>query len=157
ALSAPHSFYHLLARRKLRNARQTIQDFNRSITLIADIDALIASIVDRIKELFDTNRVILLHAYPDSNMFSLVYSLGYDPEALTGVHLTKQDRLAKWLLTNETALIVDQAQGVMNYLSAPEREMLERLDVRVCVPMLALNRLTGLMLLSSTQKGWRLS
>jgi hypothetical protein len=67
---ASDSFYHLLARRKSRNTRQTIQDFNRSITLIADIDALIASIVARIKELFDTNRVILLHAYPDSNVFS---------------------------------------------------------------------------------------
>jgi signal transduction histidine kinase len=156
-LSASDLFYHLLARRNSRNTRQIIQDFNRSITLIADIDALIASIVARIKELFDTNRVILLHAYPDSNVFSLAFSLGYDPEDLAGVHLTKQDRLAKWLLTNETALIVEQAHGVINYLSAPEREMLERLDVRVCVPMLALNRLTGMMLLSSTQRGWSLS
>jgi signal transduction histidine kinase len=35
--------------------------------------------------------------------------------------------------------------------------MLERLDVRVCVPMLALNRLTGMMLLSTTQKEWIMS
>ncbi|HKQ75314.1 MAG TPA: ATP-binding protein [Blastocatellia bacterium] len=143
--------------RNWRDTRQIIQDFNRSITLIADIEALIPSIVDRIKEMFGTDRVILLHAYPDSNVFSLAFSLGYDPETLTGVHLTQRDRLAKWLLTNETALILDQDQGVMSYLSATEREMLERIDARVCVPMLALNRLTGLMLLSSTQKGWRLS
>ena len=143
--------------RNWRDTRRIIQDFNRSITLIADIDALIPSIVDRIKEIFGTDRVILLHTYPDGNIFSLAFSLGYDPETLTGAHLTQRDRLAKWLLTNEAALVVEKDQGVMSYLSATEREMLERLDVRVCVPMLALNRLTGMMLLSSTQKEWSMS
>jgi signal transduction histidine kinase len=143
--------------RNSRDTRRIIQDFNRSITLIADIDALIPSIVDRINEIFGTDRVILLHTYPDSNVFSLAFSLGYDPKTLTGVHLTQRDRLAKWLLTNETALVVEKDQGVMSYLSATEREMLERLDVRVCVPMLALNRLTGMMLLSTTQKEWIMS
>jgi len=145
------------SKRNWRDTRRIIQDFNRSITLIADIDALIPSIVDRIKEIFGTDRVILLHTYPDSNVFSLAFNLGYDPETLTGVHLTQRDRLAKWLLTNETALVVEQDQGVMSYLGATEREMLERLDVRVCVPMLALNRLTGMMLLSSTQKEWSMN
>src|SRR5262249_20091055 len=144
------------SKRNWRHTHQIIQDFNRSITLIADIDALITSIIDRIKELFGTDRVILLHTYPESNVFSLAFSLGYDPKTMIGVHLTHQDRLAKWLLTNETALIVDKDQGVMSYLSPAEREMLERLDVRVCQPLRALNRLTGLMVLSSNRGGWRL-
>jgi signal transduction histidine kinase len=83
--------------------------------------------------------------------------MGYDMEALKGVHLTRRDRLAQWLLTNETALVVNKNQGTLSFLSAGEREMLEKLDVRVCVPLLAMNRLTGLMFLSSTQKEWRLS
>jgi signal transduction histidine kinase len=142
--------------RNWRDTRKIIQDFNRSITLIADIDALIPSIVERIKEIFGADRVILLHTYPDSNVFSLAFSLGYDPEALTSWRLTQRDRLAKWLLTNETALVVEKDQGVISYLTATEREMLQRLDTRVCVPMLALNRLAGVMLLSSTQKEWDL-
>jgi two-component system, NtrC family, sensor kinase len=145
------------AGRSLSETDQIIQDFNRSIALIADTDALITSIVARINELFGTDRVILLHTYLDSGLFSLVFSLGYNAEALRGVHLTRRDRLAKWLLTNETALLVDRDQGVLTYLSSAERQMLERLDVRVCVPLLALNRLTGIMLLSSTSKGWSLS
>jgi signal transduction histidine kinase len=151
------SFNWRQSNRNWRDTRRIIQDFNRSITLISDIDALIPSIVDRIKEIFNTDRVILLHTYPDSNVFSVAFSLGYDPETLTGVHLTQRDRLAKWLLTNETALVVERDQGVMSYLTATEREILKGLDVRVCVPMLALNRLTGIMLLSSTQKAWRVS
>jgi two-component system, NtrC family, sensor kinase len=150
------SFNRRRSGRDWRDTRQIIQDFNRSITLIADIEALIPSIVDRIKEMFGADRVILLHIDPDSNVFSLAFSLGYAPESLSVAHMTRQDRLAKWLLTNETALVVEKDQGVMSYLSVTEREMLERLDVRVCVPMLALNRLTGMMLLSSTRKGWGL-
>jgi signal transduction histidine kinase len=157
ARGALKSFNRRQTIRNWRDTRQIIQDFNRSIALIVDINALIPSIVDRIKEIFGTDRVILLHTYPDSNTFSLAFSLGYNPETLTGVHLTQRDRLAKWLLTNETTLVVEKDQGVMGYLSGTEREMLERLDVRVCVPMLALNRLTGVMLLSSTQKEWSLS
>ena len=64
-------FHQRTSTRNWRNTRQIIQDFNRSITLIADIDALITSIVDRIKELFGTDRVILLHTYPDSKVFSI--------------------------------------------------------------------------------------
>jgi two-component system, NtrC family, sensor kinase len=143
--------------RNLRETDQIIQDFNRSIALIADTDALITSIVARINELFGTDRVIFLHTYPDSGLFSLAFSMGYNADALRGMHLTQRDRLARWLLTNETALIVDRDQGVLGYLSNAERQMLESLDVRVCVPLLALNRLTGLMLLSSTQQGWSLT
>lgn len=150
-------FYRRPSGRDWRKTRQIIHDFNRSISLIADIDALIPSIVDRVKEMFGTDRVILLHTYPDSNVFSLSFSSGYDPETLTGLRLTQRDRLAKWLLANETALVVERDQDVMGYLSAAERETLERLDVRICAPMLALNRLTGMMLLSSTKKDWLLS
>jgi signal transduction histidine kinase len=145
------------AGRNLRETDRIIHDFNRSIALIADTEALITSIVARINELFGTDRVILLHTYLDSGLFLLAFSMGYNADALRGVQLSQRDRLARWLLTNETALIVDRDQGVLSYLSGAERQMLERLDVRVCVPLLALNRLTGLMLLSSTRKEWRLS
>lgn len=141
----------------LRETDQIIQDFNRSITLIADTDALITSIVSRFNELFGTDRVIFLHTYLDSSLFSLAFSIGYNADTLRGVQLTQRARLARWLLRNEAALIVERDQGVLSYLSGDEREMLERLDVRVCVPLLALNRLTGLMLLSSTRKDWSLS
>jgi two-component system, NtrC family, sensor kinase len=143
--------------RPRRNSRQIIQDFNRSITLIADIDSLTSSIIDRIKELFSTDRVILMRSYPDAHTFSVSYCIGYDAEDLRNLHLTQQGRLAKWFLTNETALMVNKNNGVVGYLSSQERELIEKLDIRVCVPLLALNRLTGIVLLSSTRKDWILS
>jgi signal transduction histidine kinase len=149
--------YYGPSTQKQRKAQQIIQDFNRSIALIADTDALIRSIAARINELFGADRVILLHTYPDSGVFSVAFCLGYEAAALKVVRLAQGDRLAKWLFTNERALILDRDLGVLSYLSAAERDMLEKLDVRVCAPMLALNRLTGLMLLSSTRAEWSLN
>ncbi len=151
---------HRVQRRKSSPVLPTeklLQDFNRSISLIEDTDALVTSIVERMRELFGTDRAILLHTYPESGLFSVTFSMGYDPTALKGLHLTERDRLAKWLLTNETVLVPDRDRAVMGYLSAEERKMLKGLEVRVCVPLLALNRLTGVMLLSSTRTEWWLS
>jgi signal transduction histidine kinase len=141
----------------IKHYQQTILDLNRSLTLIADPESLMASIATRLKELFGTDRIIILHSFVDGSVFSVAFSAGYDPERLKSIRLLQQDRLAKWLFTNETPLIVKEGTGVLSYLSAAERELLAELDVRLCVPLLALNRLTGVIFLSSTQKGWSLS
>ena len=135
----------------------TLIEFNRSVMLIADPDALMASISARIEQLFGADRIIFLRSIGESNAYTISFSLGYEAEELKKVTLTQRDRLAKWLLTNETALMVREDSEVCAYLSAGERAMLEEMDVRVCVPLLALSRLTGMILLSSTDKEWALS
>ncbi|HWC77781.1 MAG TPA: ATP-binding protein [Blastocatellia bacterium] len=144
------------ARRRWRDDRKAVLEFNRSITLIADPDALMASIAARIKELFTPDGVIVLRAV-DAGMFTVAFGTGAGSDALNGVHITQRDRLPRWLLTNESALVVGKDPSVFNYLSEVERETLSRLNVRVCVPLLALNRLTGMMLLTSTRADWELN
>jgi signal transduction histidine kinase len=150
-----HLFW--LERRRWREDRQAILEFNRSLALIADPDALMASIAARIYEIFDTDRIVILTAPTDVSAFSVAFSLGYAAEQVKDIHITRRDRLARWLLTNEVPLDTARDTNVFNYLSAPERDILTGLDVRVCVPLLALNRLTGMALLSSTTEGWRLN
>jgi signal transduction histidine kinase len=150
-----HLFW--LEKRRWREDRQAILEFNRSLALIADPDALMASIAARIYEIFGTDRIIILTAPTDTAAFSVAFSTGYDEQQLKELHPARRDRLAKWLLTNEVPLDINRDTNVFKYLSAAEQEMLTRLDVRVCVPLLALNRLTGMALLSSTTKGWKLN
>lgn len=116
-----------------------------------------ASIGARIRELFAADRAVILHAFSDDGMFAAAFSTGCDEELLKNLRFGKNDRLIKWLLTNETAMIVGQDQGVLDFLSERERQILTSLDVRVCVPLIGLNRLTGLILISSTDKHWTLS
>lgn len=143
--------------RKKRDETRAIFDFNRSLTLIVDSDALVASIAARIREIFDADRIIILSALGESGISAVAFSSGYTPEALEGVQIAQHGRLARWLLTNETALAVGADPGVFAYLNEDERELLTRLNVRLCVPLVALNRLTGLILLSSTEPNWKLT
>ncbi|MEK6320960.1 MAG: ATP-binding protein [Acidobacteriota bacterium] len=143
--------------RRWREDRQAIREFDRSLTLIVDPDALMASIAARIKEHFMPDCVIILRAAPGSVMFNVSFSTDFALDELKNIRLTQRDHLAKWLLTNEKAMVVGQDPGVFNYLSPSERETLTLLNVRICVPLIALNRLTGLIFLCSTQEQWGLS
>jgi signal transduction histidine kinase len=145
------------ARRRWREERQAILEFNRSLSLIADPQALMASIAARIKELFGTDRIIILRAFEGVGIFSIAFSTGFSADELKNLRLTQRDRLAKWLLVNETAMIVGCNEGVFNYLGPAERDLIMRLDLRVILPLLEMNRLTGIMLLSSSERGWKLS
>jgi signal transduction histidine kinase len=137
-----------------REDRRAILEFNRSLSLIVDADALMASIAARIKELFGADRILLLRSFSDNSIFTVAFSSGYEAAEHKKVQLTQNDRLAKWLQTNERVLALDQDEEVFQYLSAPESQMLQGLDVRVCAPLVALNRLNGIMLLSSTRPHW---
>jgi signal transduction histidine kinase len=143
--------------RRWREDREAILEFNRSISLIVDAEALMSSIAARIAERFNADRIIILRAAIDSDIFSIAFSTGYESEDLRSIHLTQHDRLVKWMLTNDTVMVVGSDPGVFNYLSQAERDMLTRLGVRVAVPLIALNRITGLALLSSTEKNWSLN
>ena len=150
-------FYNWFSKDRWHEDRRAILEFNRSLTLISDPDELMASIASRIRELFDSDRMIILRSDGEASLFRVAFSKGYEAEAVGRIHLSHRDRLIKWLSTNETQLVVHSDHDVLKYLSAKEREMLTRLDVRVCVPLLALNRLSGLVLVSSTKQGWKLN
>ncbi|MFN0087623.1 MAG: GAF domain-containing protein, partial [Blastocatellia bacterium] len=144
-----------LRQNRWRADRQAILDFNRSLLLFADPDALMASISSRLKEIFSPDCIIILRA-ADAGIFTLVFSSGCEANDLKSIQLTQRDRLAKWLQTNEEALIVGRDPSLSSYLSQAEREMLETLNVKVCVPLLAMNRLTGIMMLCSRNRDWKI-
>jgi signal transduction histidine kinase len=149
-------FQQRRTRRRWLQVSQELFDFNRSVALIADSDSLMASISARVRELFLADRMLILRAVPESGIFTVAFSTGYSAADLQCIHLEQRDRLPKWLLANEQAMVVSDNPSVFNYLGPAEREMLLRLEVRICCPLFALNRLTGLIMLSSTVEQWRI-
>ncbi|HZS43639.1 MAG TPA: ATP-binding protein [Blastocatellia bacterium] len=143
--------------RRWQDDRQAILEFNKSLTLIVEPDSLMASISARIRELFGADRIVILGGSAEASILTIAFSHGYQPDELKHIQLTQQDRLPKWLLTNESSLIVNKDPGVFEYLSKKEQDMLRQLKVALCVPLIVLNRLTGIVLLSSSQEGWVLS
>lgn len=116
-----------------------------------------ASVAARIKELFDVDSLVIMRAVADSGIFTVVFSTGFEADEIRGVQLPQHDRLAKWLLTNERTLMIDLEPSVFNYLTPTERDVLTQIHARVCTPLIALNRLIGLIFISSKQTDWKLS
>lgn len=135
---------------------RVLRDFNRSLMLIVDPEALQASIAARIQELFRPERILIFHSDPEREIFSLGFASGVTAEEVTGAHLRRQGQLARWLLVNETCLVVPEQRGVYEYLSEDEQRLLDRLQIRICVPLIALNRLAGVIMLGWSQPDWML-
>jgi signal transduction histidine kinase len=143
--------------RRRATSRQAVQDFNRSLLLIVDPEALQASIAARLSELFGPDRIVIFQLEPERGTFSATFSSGIAAGEWTGSPLRQRGRLARWLLVNETCLVVPSTPGVYEYLSSEEQAMLTQLGVRICVPLITLNRLTGIIMLGSSRPDWDLT
>src|SRR4051812_35869608 len=150
-------FEEMLGRlRRRRLNRRAVQDLSRSLALIVDREALEASVAARIRELFNPGRMVILEPDPATASFLPGFSFGLVEGALSGLRLAARGKLARWLAVNETCLILDRQPGVHEYLDPAERDRLDGLRLNVCVPMVSLNRLTGILLLGSDRPGWTL-
>lgn len=137
-----------------RSNRRAFQELSRSLALIVDREALEASVAARIRELFDPDRLIVLEPDRATGNFLPGFSFGLDRAGLEALQVPARGKLARWLSANETCLILDRQPGVHEYLDPAERDLLDRLRLNVCVPMISLNRLTGILLLGSDRPGW---
>ncbi|HYK90353.1 MAG TPA: ATP-binding protein [Acidobacteriota bacterium] len=134
-----------------------VQDFNRSLLLIVDPEALQASIASRLAELFGPDRIVIFQLEPERGTFSATFTSGIASGEWRGAPLRQRGRLARWLLVNETCLVLPGEPGVSEYLGSEEQAMLTHLGVRVCVPLVSLNRLTGIIMIGSSRPDWELN
>jgi signal transduction histidine kinase len=134
-----------------------ITDFNRTLLLVADAEALQASVAARLQELFGPTRLLILEL--DLRQSSLIpgLSIGLKEEEVRGVEFGRRGSLARWLLVNEMPLIIPDNPGVFASLVEEEQQLLKRLRMSVCVPLLVLNRLTGIVLFGSDEVGWKIA
>lgn len=142
--------------RRRRVDRRAVQELGRSLALIVDREALEASLAARIRELFDPDRLIVLEPAGAAE-FRATLSFGLAEAELEGVAIPVRGKLARWLTVNETSFVRDRQPGVFDYLDAAEKELFRRLRLNVAVPMISLNRLTGILLLGFDRSARRLA
>lgn len=140
--------------RRRRTNRRAVQELSRSLALIVDREALEASVAARIRELFDPDRMAVLEPDLASGGFLPGFSFGLAEADLESLRVAARGKLARWLSVNQTCLVLDRQPGVHEYLDPAERDLLDRLRLNLCVPMVSLNRLTGILLLGSDRPRW---
>lgn len=139
--------------RRRRIDRRAFQELGRSLALIVDREALEASVATRIRELFDPDRLVILEPDLGEAAFRPGFSFGLEPEALEGVEVLARGKLARWLKVNEVCFVRDRQPGIFDYLDPAEQELFHYLKVSIAVPMVSINRLTGILLLGCDRPG----
>jgi len=129
------------------------KEFENSLNLIEDYDIIARNFLGKIKEVCPVRTLVLLIFDSDTGRFAPAATIGLSPDAARPVFLPRNSRLAKWLKINETHLDIPRQKGVLNYLTPPEAELLDRLGVEIGFPLMSMNRLIGILLAGKKDGG----
>lgn len=133
-----------------------VREFALSLTRLVDPDALRRSIGEGLQKLFGTDLILMLLADPHGPEFTPWHSIGFDPEALRGVGFSSRGRMAGWLSANQQCLSLAERVRLAEQLDPVDRELVGRLKVQVCAPLVSLDRLIGMILLGASDPAWTL-
>ena len=126
----------------------------RSLSVIVDPVQLHGVIAGQLREIFRLGRVALAVRDEDAGGYRTVATRGADAErdgaAELEVTWPEDGRLVRWLRVNEAPLVFDESPGVAEYVGAEEVARLTRAGFRSVVPLVAMSRLTGFLLLGAT-------
>lgn len=130
-----------------RPARErALEEFQHTLALVVQPESLYACVLRSVEELLGCDGIALLLLDADLNVFHPVAARGLAQDSLAGVRFRSSDNLITWLKVNEIPLAVEPASGVFQFLGEAERETLQRLEVKLCVPLVSMNRIIGLLL-----------
>jgi signal transduction histidine kinase len=141
------------ARRDEKLPLLVFREFEAGVNLIEDYDQIARNFLGKIKEVCPVRTLLLLIFDADTGRFVLAASIGLLPDAGRPVFLPRQSRLAKWLKINETHLDITRQASVLDYMTAAEADLLARLGVEICFPLMSMNRLIGILLAGKKEDG----
>jgi signal transduction histidine kinase len=134
-----------------------LHELIRSLSLLVEPEALLETISQGVRRLFGSELVLVLLQEAGYGDFTPCYSLGFDAEALAGASLSWRGRLALWFGGEGRCLDLARQLELQERLDPAELELLARLKVRFCLPLISLGRLIGMILLGSTDPAWHLT
>ena len=143
--------------REMSRRQRLLEDLARSTSLVSDIDVLHRTICARIREIAACEAVVLCEYVPAREGFMASEANDLEPDAAAAIAFPATGRLAKWLRVNEEPLAIPENRGVFDFLDPDERDLLTACRARVCLPLVAVNRLVGILLLADRRSAWRLT
>ncbi len=129
------------------------REFEAGVNLIEDYDQIASNFLGKIKEVCPVRFLMLLIFDADTGRFVPAAAIGPAPDAAHPIFLPRNSRLAKWLKINETHLDIPRHSGVLDFITSSEAELLHRLGVEICFPLMSMNRLIGILLAGKKEDG----
>lgn len=141
---------HHIFQRSRTDYRQALTEFSRSLTLIVDFEQLLENLVGKLREIAEIPNILILLRDLETNRFTVADSRGiFTEEKNDTFFFHPEDKLVRWLTINETPLIVPESHGIVDYFSKREQNILNEYTIQIIVPLLVMNRVTGMVFLGS--------
>lgn len=140
-------------KRRKRDLQVAAVELLRSLNLIVGLDQLLEILCARIKEIFCSGTVTISLFDPITRRYAGMMARGSDAQSADLFGFFESNPLVRWLNVNQSLLNVRVDRGVFEYLSPGEKLVLEAHRVALVVPLIALNRLTGMLFLSDKEDG----
>jgi nitrogen-specific signal transduction histidine kinase/DNA-binding response OmpR family regulator len=147
---------HLLAQR--REMFDSLRRFLKAVTDILEPERLYGLVLDAVVEIFALNRAVLLLYNDETRELKIKATVGVDAGALGRYDSVSWSGIISWLRKHDQVLDLDNPalkQDAENMLDI--RKELELLQTRLCVPLAARGRLTGMLAIGTRITGKALS
>lgn len=122
-----------------------LSELNESFSIITDLEQLKDNFSARLKNIFNTNEIHIFLLNPDLNRFQPVEKIISATRAENIIQFYVSDKLIFWLSVNKTFLVIDDNHEIFNFLSKPEQELLQDLNVGLVYPFIVMNQVKGLV------------
>ena len=151
------AFWQKRFRKKHYEFKNALVEFSRSLTLIADLEQLKDNIISKIREITKVDAIFIYLFDPDLNYFQIAESRGIKNQDNNKLFLLPDDPLISWFTINEDYLIISDNYQIFSYFSGKEQQIIKELNIDFIFPLIAMNRVTGLICLSpkSTETKFR--
>ena len=132
---------------------RVLEEFLKSINLIIGFDQLLESFITKTKEMLNVKSVCVILYEPITNRYSGRLVKGDQIAQLTEFNFLHTDNLIRWLTVNQCALDVERNLEVLKFLDKQEQELIKKSGTVMVVPLIVVNRLTGMMFLGNKING----
>ncbi len=131
--------------------QSTMEELLSPLSSIVGLEQLLENLTAKLGEIMGASMVAVVLYEPITDRFVGKKIKG--GENLRKFNFSHADNLIKWLNVNQSVLDIPGSPEVMRYLAEEEREFLEREQISVAAPLIAVNRLTGIIFLGPKASG----
>ncbi len=136
-----------------RDIQSAAIELLKSLNMIVGLDQLLEILCARLKEIFGSGTVTISLFDPITRRYAGMMARGPDSRSASLFGFSGSNPLVKWLNVNQSLLNMHIDKGVVEFLPPEEKLVLEAHRVALVVPLIALNRLTGILFLSEKEDG----
>ena len=128
-------------------------EFLRPLPSIIGLNQLLDYLGATLVELLDISTVYILLHEPITGRFSCRRGFGAEPEQIKTLQFHENDKIIQWLRANGTPLDLTTHEDILRSFPADEQDLLSGARIGLVVPLLAVNRFSGLLLAGARKGG----